>query len=268
MLPFRLKGLSRYLYPDMPSPAAESRYICPASTQTLRDTYWRLEQVVRDLETAEVQTGRRLWHAERRLREGHTRWEEPWQLEQTVDAARRLDTAVKDGLSGVRTSLLGLDRVLAEAHAASPPPAHRAGPAVSDVWTQLTSQDYPGRGYSDTTYPRDVGTQTGYLFPAGTIPDRQSPAVGTPGPSRPAAWCHNPVGAEDPNSLLLPRVLREAGASSFSSVEPADAVPTPGTASQPTIDVPPGLPQERGRTLARSSSRTNKCPHRDVRLGQ
>ena len=153
--------------PDMPSPASDSRHICPASTRTLRDTYWRLEQVVRDLETAEVLTGRLLWHAEPRLCEGHTRWEEPWQLEQTVDAARRLDTAVRDG---VRTSLLGLDRVLTEAHAAPPPPYHRAGPAVSDYWTQLTSQDYPGRGYSDTTYPSDAGTQTGYLVPEGTVP--------------------------------------------------------------------------------------------------
>ena len=164
--------------------------------------YWRLEQVVRDLETAEALTGRRLWHAEPRLCEGHTRWEEPWQLEQTVDAARRLDTAVRDG---VRTSLLGLDRVLTEAHAAPPPPYHRVGPAVSDSWTQLTSQDYPGRRYSDTTYPRDVGTQTGYLVPEGTIPDRHRAAAGTPAPVT------SPVGAEDPDSLLLPRTLREAG---------------------------------------------------------
>ena len=58
-----------------------------------------------------------------------------------------------------------------------------------------------------------------------TAPYRLEIAMALPVPPAPAspsdAWCSNPIGLEDPDLLLLPRALLEAGANGFSSVDPA-----------------------------------------------
>ena len=117
-----------------------------------------------------------------------------------------------------------------------------------------------------------------------------------PAPASPSdAWCSNPIGLEDPDLLLLPRALLEAGANGFSSVDPAgpssflgeaprvsalEAFLSPDTANQglrPRLRLTAwicwaiceGLLLGRERAVARDSSiPANKWPHRDWRRTQ
>ena len=89
-----------------------------------------------------------------------------------------------------------------------------------------------------------------------------------PAPASPSdAWCSNPIGLEDPDLLLLPRALLEAGANGFSSVDPAGPSSFLGEAPRDSAPEPFLTPDTgRGRAAVRDSSRpANKCPHRDYR---
>ena len=117
-----------------------------------------------------------------------------------------------------------------------------------------------------------------------------------PAPVSPSdAWCGNPIGLEDPDLLLLPRGLLEAGANGFSSVDPAgpssflggaprvsalEAFLSPDTANQglwPRLRlaawicgaINKELLLGRERAVARDSSiPANKWPQRDWRRTQ
>ena len=92
-----------------------------------------------------------------------------------------------------------------------------------------------------------------------------------PAPASPSdAWCSNPIGLEDPDLLLLPRGLLEAGANGFSSVDPAGPSSFLGEAPRVSaLEAFLSPDTGRERAVARDSSiPANKWPQRDWRRTQ
>ena len=78
--------------PGAPSVPPGARGLPLEVLQTTRELLQTLEAILPDLERAEYWTGRRLWHSERRFRENTV--QQRYELQQTLDAARGLHTAV------------------------------------------------------------------------------------------------------------------------------------------------------------------------------
>ena len=210
-------------------PTSDSREIEPWSYeafQAVRDIKWYLESIISRLESAQYWTGRRLQHAERRLREQHTRWEEQWQLQETLDAARGLDQSVSYSLENARSSLTLILALYG-----------RARPESKDVGIQ--TQDRPATIESATQVrwtpgTQEQGTQTSFLTPEGTCG----------------------VSLRDPEEI--PEQVGPAQESADSRAAPAaDPAPSPFLQRESPAEIP------RGRASERSKSH-NKCRLRSI----